>query len=330
MYLEKNEWFKLVKDYKDPNIYDTVFNSITSFIPAILTWYLAYLFLEKSLLITFIFMVLCVLFRARVFSILHDCVHSTFYKSNVSRDFFGFIAGIITLTPYKCWKKIHLTHHASSSNLAKRDVGDFLMVTVDEYKKMSEKEKKMYRINRHPIIVLLIAPIIYFFILNRMVANNPVFNMSKEEKNSVYLSNLAIILTWGAISFFIGFKAFLMIELPIALMMASLGFWAFYIQHQFENTYWAENEKYDYYLAAMKGSSFLNVPQLLHWFLGYTGYHHIHHLCPQIPNYNLKKCHDKNKEFQDAPAITFWKSFDVFKYNLWDSEKNKMVKYSDI
>jgi hypothetical protein len=88
-----------------------------------------------------------------------------------------------------------------------------------------------------------------------------------------------------------GFKTYLLLRSGVLLVASVAGVWLFYVQHQFEGVYWERREEWDYCTAALKGSSFYKLPKILQWFSGNIGFHHIHHLSPRIPNYNLEKCH---------------------------------------
>jgi omega-6 fatty acid desaturase (delta-12 desaturase) len=113
--------------------------------------------------------------------------------------------------------------------------------------------------------------------------------------------------------------------MPIFAIAFSFGVWLFYVQHQFEGTYWERHQNWDYVTAALKGSSFYKLPRLLQWFSGNIGYHHIHHLSPRIPNYKLEQCHDENPMFQEIEPITLLSSLKSLKFRLWDDERNMLV-----
>ena len=72
--------------------------------------------------------------------------------------------------------------------------------------------------------------------------------------------------------------------------------------------------------AALKGSSFYKLPRVLQWFSGNIGFHHIHHLSPRIPNYNLEKCHRADPLFQAVKPVTFLSSFKSLTFRLWDEQ----------
>jgi omega-6 fatty acid desaturase (delta-12 desaturase) len=99
----------------------------------------------------------------------------------------------------------------------------------------------------------------------------------------------------------------------------------FYVQHQFEGTYWAKAEEWDYETAALRGSSFFKLPRILQWFTGNIGFHHIHHLSHRIPNYNLQRCHDDIPRFRNVNVITLRSCLRTFNLQLWDEKRQQLV-----
>jgi omega-6 fatty acid desaturase (delta-12 desaturase) len=140
-------------------------------------------------------------------------------------------------------------------------------------------------------------------------------------------TNLALAAIVTAASLTIGIKAYLLIQIPIMVIAITFGVWLFYVQHQFEDTYWERHDKWDYVRQALEGSSFYKLPLILQWFSGNIGFHHIHHLSPRIPNYNLQKCHESHPMFQAVKPITLWSSLKSLGYRLWDEERKKLVGF---
>ena len=110
-------------------------------------------------------------------------------------------------------------------------------------------------------------------------------------------------------------------------MAGGLGVWMFYVQHQFEDVYWERGGDWDYFSAAIEGSSFYKLPKVLQWFSGNIGFHHIHHLSARIPNYHLERCHRSHPLFQSVKPITLPASLKCAAYRLWDEENKKLVGY---
>ena len=127
-----------------------------------------------------------------------------------------------------------------------------------------------------------------------------------------------------------GFGETLLIYGMVFFISGSAGIWLFYVQHQFDDTYWRPEGEWDYATAALYGSSYLKLPKVLQWFSGNIGLHHIHNLSPKIPNYRLQRCHDENPVFQQVPTLTFWESFKTIRNKLWDEESSRMVGWGQL
>ena len=157
-----------------------------------------------------------------------------------------------------------------------------------------------YRLLRNPAVLFAIAPTVLFVVLERF----PSPQAGRRERLSVWLTNLALLLMAAGLSALIGFKSWCLIELTLMLLAGGAGVWLFYVQHQFADAYWTSHEDWDYTEAALQGSSFYKLPAVLRWFSGNIGFHHIHHLSPQIPNYHLQRCHNAEPLFGSAPTLT--------------------------
>jgi acyl-lipid omega-6 desaturase (Delta-12 desaturase) len=150
---------------------------------------------------------------------------------------------------------------------------------------------------------------------------------NRRERLSVYWMNLAILgMTTGGCLVF-GVLPYLVIQLIVISVAGSAGFWFFYVQHQFEGVYWERTEQWNYSAAALEGSSFYKLPKVLQWFSGNIGYHHIHHLSPRIPNYNLERCHKAHLMFQQVKPLTLFASLKSLSLRLWDERRKKLVGF---
>jgi omega-6 fatty acid desaturase (delta-12 desaturase) len=262
----------------------------------------------------------------RVFIIFHDCGHGSFFKSRRANDILGFVTGVLTNTPYHHWKWEHSIHHASSGHLDRRGVGDVWTLTVEEYIASSRWKKFAYRMARNPIILFVIAPMVLFCIIERF----PSKKASAREKRSVWINNAAIFALAGALIWIFGFIPYLILQLTIMIVAYTSGVWLFYVQHQFEDTYWEHGDEWDFTAAALEGSSFYKLPKILQWFSGNIGYHHIHHLSPRIPNYNLERCHRSDPMLQEVKALTLLSSVKSINYRLWDEDSKKLIGFGQL
>ena len=316
-------WKSIVAKYQEPSTPRAVWQIVNTLVPYALLWWLMYLSLSVSWWLTLPLAVLAGVLVVRIFIIFHDCGHGSYFKSRTANDIVGFIAGLLTVTPYHHWRWEHSVHHSSSGHLDKRGTGDIWTMTVQEYLDSSLGKRFAYRVVRNPIILFVIAPLALFLVLHRL----PSRKADKRERHSVYWMNAAVLAMATGMCAIFGIYNYLIIQTIIILVSGSAGVWLFYVQHQFEGAYWERDEEWDYSAAALEGSSFYKLPKILQWFSGNIGFHHIHHLSPRIPNYNLERCHDSTPLFQQVKPITLLSSLQSFKFRLWDEQERKLVGY---
>ena len=316
-------WEEIVLKYQKPSRWKAAWQIIDTLVPYILLWYLMYLCRPVSWWLVVPLAVLAGALLVRVFIIFHDCGHGSFFKSPAANALVGFLAGILTFTPYYHWRWEHAIHHANAGDLDKRGTGDVWTMTVQEYLEASRWKKFAYRLSRNPLVLFVIAPLFLFVVLQRV----PSTKANARERHSVYAMDLAILGMAVSLSLVFGFTAYVVIQLIIMMVAGGAGVWMFYVQHQFEDVYWERDENWSFTAAALQGSSFYKLPRILQWFSGNIGFHHIHHLSPRIPNYNLEKCHKADPLFQQVKPVTFLSSFKSITFRLWDEKGRKLVGY---
>ena len=316
-------WQALLAKYQQPSLWRSIFQIVNSVVPYVALWFL----MDRSLAISgWLIPPLAVLaggFLVRVFIIHHDCGHGSFFKSRTANDICGFITGVMTFTPYQLWRWEHAVHHAGSGDLDRRDLGAVWTLTVQEYLEAPLWKRIAYRVVRNPAVLFVIAPPILFLGIHRFAPARA----SKRDRYSVYWTNLGILAVAAALSFVMGIKAYLVIQLSVMLVASMAGVWLFYVQHQFEGVKWERHGEWDYAAAALEGSSFYKLPRILQWFSGNIGFHHIHHLSPRIPNYNLEKCYNEGPVFPRVTTVTLLSSLKSLTLRLWDESNHRMVGY---
>jgi omega-6 fatty acid desaturase (delta-12 desaturase) len=321
-----SEWIEIISRYNKPDNAKSRWQIINSVGSYIIIWLLMIQTLKISYWLTLILSVPAAGFMIRIFIIFHDCGHGSFFKSKKLNKIIGIFTGLIVFTPYHMWHHEHHIHHQTVGNLDKRGTGDVKTLTVTEYLNLSKWHRFSYRFYRNPVFLFGIAPILLFTIQHRLTKKN----MSFKEKLYVHLSSVTLIISIVLLMSAIGWKTFVLIQLPILYIATVHGVWLFYVQHQFRHVLWSNTGNWDYKTTALRGSSLFKLPGLLNWFTGSIGYHHIHHLSPLIPNYNLKKCHIENPLFQEIKPITFMSAFESLFLRLWGEKRQMLIRFNEI
>ena len=319
----------IVKTYQLPDTKKAVIQILNSFLPFVAIWIAMYLLIDVSFWATLALAFVNAFFLVRIFIIQHDCGHQSFTANRKVNDIIGEICSIISFMPYRYWAKSHNFHHGHNGILWEhRDIGDINLLTVNEFKSLSRFQKIRYGVFRSAPVLFLIGPAWYLLIQNRF----PVIRLKGWEHahKALLKHNLILIAFYVGLIWLLGYQAFLMVHLPILLFFAVIAVWFFYVQHQHETTYKQWKDKWEYIRAAVQGSTFYNLPKLMHWLTGNIGYHHIHHLNPLVPNYELARCHHENPIFdQVANKITFGQSLRCVFNKLWDEEQERMISFRE-
>jgi len=318
-----SSWISIVKHYNHPDLKKSWFQFSSSFLLYALSWVLMYLSLSFSYWITLGLAFPAAGMLVRLFIIYHDLGHGSFFRSRKLSNWMGLFLGILTFTPYYSWSTNHHIHHETVGNLDKRGIGDVWTMTVNEYLGSSRWQKIVYRFYRNPITLFCIGPLYVFLIGNRFTKKG----MDAKGRMGVYLTNAGLVLFAVSMTLLIGIKAFLLIQFPVIYIAGMLGFWLFYVQHQYNPTLWARSDTWNYKKVALEGSSYYELPRILQYFTGNIGFHHIHHLSPLIPNYNLSRCHRENALFNGIKPLKFWPGFKTVTLRLWNEKTQEMISF---
>ena len=316
-------WKQIVARYQKPSVGRGVWQILNTLVPYAALWYLMYLSLSVSWWLTVPLALLASAFLVRAFIIFHDCGHGSFFKSAAANHILGAITGVLTFTPFYHWRWEHAIHHSSAGDLDRRGTGDVWTLTVQEYLESSRWKRFAYRLARNPIVLFALAPLFLFVIRQRF----PSPRANTRERHSVYAMNAALLGMAIGLIYVFGLVPYLLIQLIAVMVAGGAGVWLFYVQHQFEGVYWERGGDWSFVEAALRGSSFYKLPRVLQWFSGNIGFHHIHHLSPRIPNYNLEKCHKSDPLFQRVKPITFLSSFKSLAFRLWDEKGGRLVGF---
>ena len=323
VYNDPKAWRKIVVKYQKSCAKKASFQLANTLIPYFALWVAMYFLWPVSALACIPLIIIAGLLSLRTFVIFHDCGHQSFFKSRKANDTWGFICGVLTFTSYRLWHWEHQVHHSTTGDLDRREEGDIWTMTVEEYEDSSRWLKFSYRIVRSPLILFTIAPLFLFLIWQRFTPKKA----KMKARISVLLTNLGIV-AMGALGVYLfGWQAYLIIQVSICAIMATVGVWGFYVQHQFEDVYWARNDEWNFATAALEGSSYYKLPKIMQWFSANIGFHHIHHMSSRIPNYRLEECHNSEPLFQDVPCLTIRSSMKCAKYRLFDEENKRLVSF---
>lgn len=313
-------WRKIVSKYQVPDTWRSIWQIVNTLIPYFALWGVMFWSVGISYWLTLLISIPTAGFMVRTFIIFHDCGHGSFFRSKRANTAVGIITGILVFTPWNHWWHEHAIHHATAGNLDKRGTGDVDTWTVEEYLAAPWGKRVWYRIMRHPLVMFTIGAMIVFSIVQRF----PLASHGKRERASIWWTNLALVVLISGLIALVGWKTYLLVQLPVLLLGTSAGVWMFYVQHNYEGSYWERQDKWDFYKAAMNGSSLYELPAILQWFTGNIGFHHIHHLGPRIPNYKLQECLKENPVLQ-VKSLNMWSSLKTLRLRLWDEATKQMV-----
>ncbi len=320
-------WKKVLSPYYGPDNRRSALQVGYTFVLYVAGWTLMYLSLGVGYWLTLLLAIPIAGIQMRMFMFQHDCGHGSYFKSRRLACVTGSVIGVLTLTPYHYWRKTHAIHHAHSGDLDIRGFGDIVTVTVKEYESMSFLQRFGYRFYRNPVILFGPGAAFQFLVKHRFPWDIP--RTWKREWRSVWWTNVALAAIVGGAWLTMGIGTFLMIQLPLTFISCAIGVWLFYVQHQFEDAYWNWHKDWNYFDAALFGSSFLRLPKLLQWFTANIGLHHVHHLSARIPNYRLQRCHNENPDLWKAPTMTMWDGFKTLHLTLWDEGRRKLISFRE-
>jgi omega-6 fatty acid desaturase (delta-12 desaturase) len=324
----KPTWHRAIAKYGYSSLRKSLWQLLDTFIPYCAVWALMVGTVQRGYpyWITLALALVAGGLMVRIFILFHDCCHGSFFASRRANTILGYVSGIVTFTPFEDWRYAHHSHHVAAGDLDRRGVGAIRTITKKEYLAAPARKRLAYRIYRNPFVLFGPGAALLFLFFQRFSSKGA----GKRERNSVVFTNLALLVVSAVASLTIGFQTYVLIQLPVILIGGALGLWLFYVQHQFENVYWARHDVWDPLRVALEGSSYLKLPKILQWFSGNIGLHHIHHVRPNIPNYNLQQCYDDVEAFQAVEPITIRTSFSLLRLALYDEQEKKMISFSSL
>jgi omega-6 fatty acid desaturase (delta-12 desaturase) len=152
------------------------------------------------------------------------------------------------MTPFAAWRHMHVTHHAQVGNLDERGTGDIWTLTVREYRTSSLLRRICYRTFRNPLVLFGVGPVLYFALWQRIP---PMARSRSVERRSILWTDLAILVALTPLILVSGLGQAIVLHLVLLAGAASIGSWLFYVQHQFEDTYWSTTTGWEFEAAAL-------------------------------------------------------------------------------
>ena len=322
---EATDLAKTVQPFTRPDRKKAIWQIINTLVPYFALWALMVVMVRQGYPYWSVLAVSVVAaaFQVRIFILFHDCCHGSFFGTPRANRILGYVTGILTFTPFEQWRRSHAMHHDTVGDLDRRGVGDIWTLTAEEFEAAPRWKQLVYRLIRNPFFILTLGTPIVFLISQRYFHGLD----RRRERWSVVITNIALaaIITIAAMT--IGIETYLMIQIPSTFLAGAAGLWLFYVQHQFEGTYWARHENWDPMRAALEGSSFYELPRVLQWFTGNIGFHHVHHVQQRIPNYNLERCYHDVPALQKVKPLTLLASLRCARLHIWDERSQRLTGY---
>ena len=325
--VEAKNWVRILAPYKEQLTDRALLELALTALPFVGLWLAMLWSLQVGYWLTLLLAIPTAGFLVRLFMLQHDCGHGSFFRRRWANDWLGRIIGVLTLTPYSHWRRAHATHHAGSGNLDKRGIGDIDTLTVREFQALPRWRRHLYRVSRHPLTILGIAPA-WIFVIKQRLPTTP-SSASRADWLSVMGTNLAVVGLLAGLSALVGWQAVLAIQAPVTILAGTIGVWLFFVQHQYEDTSWDYGAEWSASSAALHGSSHYDLPAPLRWLTANIGIHHVHHLASRIPSYRLNAVLRDHPSLRGIGRLTLWQSLGCLRLALWDEEQRRLVRFRD-
>ena len=325
----------------------------TTLVPFVLLWWGAISCAGISPWLALVPLPLIILFTVRIFGLMHECGHGSLFRSRWLNPAVGFHLGVLSGMPQYVWSKHHAYHHAHNGNWD-RYRGPYTTLSVDEYEALTRAQQRIYR-TKCSVAAAPLAGFIYLIfnprvtwlkgsigLLMHMVRQKlaqPGVSLrthvasyetrywkSATEYRHMLWNNLALLSVWVLMSWACGVALFFSIYLLSVSIAGAVGIVLFTVQHNFEHSYASDNERWSRDSGTIEGTSFLVLPRWLNWFTVNIGYHHIHHLSANIPNYCLAECHDEYQHlFSRVTRVKLCEVLGALNCILWDKRAQHII-----
>jgi acyl-lipid omega-6 desaturase (Delta-12 desaturase) len=331
--------------------------ALNTLLPLMILWGVVVLSGSRSLWVVVAAVPVMTLFTLRVFALMHECGHGSLFRSRQLNRAAGFVLGVVAGMPQYVWSQHHNFHHAHNGNW-ERYRGPYATLSVDEYAVLTAAQQWMYRFK----CSMALAPVAGFIYL----VFNPRFTwikgtaawalhvfrhklaqpevslrehaasfrcrywQTRREYSNMLWNNVMLLLTWAAMCWACGAVMFFSVYLLTVSIAGGAGIVLFTVQHNFEHAYASSSERWDYETGAIEGTSYLVLPGWLNWFTANIGYHHIHHLSANIPNYRLVACHDEYEHlFTRVTRVKLSQVYGALQCILWDRHARRIISLAE-
>jgi len=311
--------------YAQPHLGRALLDVATSVVPYFALTVLMYLSLDVSYLLTLALAVPAAAFLLRTFILFHDCTHGAFVPTRRANTWLGVALGVIVFQAFHSWRYNHAVHHGTAGDLDRRGTGDVQTLTVAEFTALPWRGRLLYRLFRNPLVMFGFGPLYALVLRPRLLRRSS----QPRIQRSIIGTDIALVVILGWLCLLAGWQAVLLVQAPPLLLGGAAGVFLFYVQHQFEDTYWERRDDWSFAESALQGSSYLKLPQPLQFFTGNIGIHHVHHLNARIPNYNLQRAHDENEVFHAVPTLSLWEAVRAVRLKLWDEDRGRLVTFAE-
>jgi acyl-lipid omega-6 desaturase (Delta-12 desaturase) len=322
--LSPSFWRERLAPYAEPRLDRSLVDLATSVVPYLALTAAMYVLTQVSYILVLALALPAAGFLLRTFIVFHDCTHGSFLPNRTANKWVGIVCGVIVFTPFHSWRHEHAVHHATAGDLDQRGMGDVDTLTVAEYLALRWPGRLGYRLMRNPLVLFGVGPLWAMMIEPRLV---PAWARRRFWRQ-IIATDVVLVLLVGALVLLVGWEAVLLVQLPAAMLAGAVGIWLFYVQHQFEDVYWERREGWCFQDSALRGSSYLRLPKVLQFFTGNIGLHHVHHMNPRVPNYNLQRAHDEISIFHDVPTLSLWDGIRTLRLKLYDEQRNRLVGFT--
>lgn len=285
-----------------------------------LTLYLAVYFYDAWYLVAPL-VIVNALAGVRLYVLQHDCGHSSLFSKRWMNDWAGYGLSTFTLTPYRAMQYNHNEHHKFLGDLEERRSGEIHTMTLREWNEADWKTRVFYRLYRNPLILIPVGGVFVYALRYRWPKNTTKVGITGVLMHDVLL------LAWIALLYWLGGMPALMVYLATVFVAACAGVFLVYLQHNFEDTYWDRRPDLRHDVAALQGSSALDLGWWFDLATGNIAYHDIHHFNANIPSYRLRKCHRAIRDQFDLPTINWPEALRSFTLKLWDEDQERLVPF---